>query len=124
MGTISSGVGLISGLDIQGLVTQLIAIEARPKFALINRVQALTAKQTALLSLQARVLAIRLAAVNFGKDAVFQQKSAFSSNDEILGVTATRFAVPGNYNFVVKRLASSHQLVSNGFSSRTSHGPQ
>ena len=120
MGTISSGVGLISGLDIQGLVSQLIAIEARPKFALINRVQALTVKQTALLSLQARVLSIRLAAVNFGKDAVFQQKSALSSNDDILGVTATRFAVLGNYNFVVKRLASSHQLVSNGFSSSTS----
>ena len=120
MGTITSGIGLISGLDIQGLVTQLIAIEARPRNALISRVAALTVKQTALVSLQARILSIRLAAVNFNKDSIFQQKSALTSNEEILGVTATRFAVSGNYNFVVKRLAANHQLVSNGFSTRTS----
>ncbi len=121
MGTISSGVGLISGLDIQGLVGQLMEIETRPRDQLSQRIEGITQKQTSFLGLQAQLLAVRLAAVNFGTQSVFEQKSAASSNEDVLGVTTTRFSQPGTYSFRVKRLASTHQLISNGFSSRSSN---
>ena len=111
MGTISSGVGLISGLDIEGLVGQLIAIEARPREQLQTRIENLTQQQTSFLGLQARILAIRLAAVNFNQNAVFEQKTATSSDEDVLTVSPTRFSANGNFNFIVKRLASNHQLV-------------
>ena len=38
MGTITSGVGLVSGLDYQSLIDQLMAIEARPRDQLLTRV--------------------------------------------------------------------------------------
>jgi len=121
MGTISSGVGLISGLDISGLVGRLLEIEARPRDTLVQRIEGLTTRQTAYLGLQAQLLAVRLAAVNFNDDAVFEQKAATSSNEDALTISTSRFSTPGTYQFRVKRLASNHQLVSNTFSSRTSN---
>ena len=120
MGTISSGVGLISGLDIEGLVSRLLEIEARPRDTLAQRIEGLTSRQTAFLGLQAQVLAVRLAAISFDDNAVFEQKTATSSDEEALTVSTSRFSTPGTSQFLVKRLASHHQLVSNTFSSRTS----
>ena len=42
MGTISAGTGLISGLDIQSLVTQLMEIERKPVTLLNDRIDELT----------------------------------------------------------------------------------
>ncbi len=119
MGTISSGTGLISGFDIEGVVNQLMDIERRPREQLVTRVEDLTTEQTALVNLQAQVLGIRIAAVNFNQESVFQQKTGTSSNEDALGITTTRFSAVGEYNYSVKRLATNHQLVSNGFSSAT-----
>jgi len=117
MGTISSGVGLISGLDIQSLISQLMTIEQRPRDLLSDRIELLTTQQTALMSLQARVMALQLTAANFNKESIFQQKAVSSTNEDVLTVSADRFAAEGSYKFIVKRLASSHQLVSRGYSS-------
>jgi flagellar hook-associated protein 2 len=117
MGTISSGVGLISGLDIESLVSQLMAIEQRPRDLLTNRIELLTTQQTALMSLQARVMALQLTAANFNQESIFQQKAVSSTDESVLTVTANQFAAEGTYKFIVKRLASSHHLVSRGYSS-------
>jgi len=117
MGTISSGTGLISGLDIQGIVSKLMQIEARPRDLLNNRIKVLTSQQTTLMSLQARVMAVQIAAASFNKQSGFQQKTAKSSDESVLTATADRFAVPGSYTFRVKRLASSDHLVSRGYAS-------
>jgi len=120
MGTISSGVGLISGLDIEGLVTQLIAIEARPKDMILDRIENLTNQQTAFMTIQARIMSIQIAAANFNKESVFQQKAVSSSNEDVITATGSRFAALGSYRFRVKRLASNHHFVSRGYSSRDS----
>ena len=49
--TITSGVGLISGLPIADIVNQLIAIEARPRNFVENRNAILQAQQIALQSI-------------------------------------------------------------------------
>ena len=117
MGTISSGVGLISGMDIQSIVTQLMAIDARPRDMLSQRIEILTTQQTALMGLQARVMALQLAAANFNQESVFQQKAVSSTDESVLTVSADQFAAEGSYKFIVKRLATSHHLVSRGYSS-------
>ncbi|HPP53320.1 MAG TPA: flagellar cap protein FliD N-terminal domain-containing protein [Thermoguttaceae bacterium] len=48
MGTIQTTVGLITGIDIKGLVDQLIEISARPKTMLEERNKTLQEQQTAL----------------------------------------------------------------------------
>lgn len=120
MGTISTGTGLISGIDIQGIVEQYMSIEARPRNLLETRMEDLSAQQEALMKVQAQVMALQVSAVNFNKASVFQQKSAVSSNEDVLKVTSSRFAALGQYQFMVDRLAVSDHLVSRGYSSRTS----
>ncbi len=117
MGTISSGVGLISGLDFNRMIEQLIAIEAGPRDRLLTRISNIDAQRTAYLDISARISAL-MSHVNLMRNrSVFLSNTVSSSNPEALNVTANSDAVPGSYSFIVKSLATTHQLVSRGFAS-------
>lgn len=117
MGTISSGIGLISGIDFDSMIEQLIALEARPRDRLLLRMSDIDAQRTAYLDISARISAV-LAQVNtLAKRSFFTSNRVDSSNSDVLGVTAGPSAVPGSYNFIVRSLATTHQLVSRGFRS-------
>jgi len=117
MGTISSSNGLMSGLDIENIVSQLMMIEQRPVDLLTGRIEELTTQQTALMELQARVMALQAASASFNEQSIFQQKAVTSSNEDILTATANQYATAGNYRFTVKQLASNHHFVSSGYTS-------
>ncbi len=117
MGTISSGVGLYSGLDYASLVDQLIAIDARPRDQLVSRISTINAQTTALLDISARVSAL-LARVNtLTKASYFQTVTATSSDPGVLSAGVVPGTQPGAYSFTVHALATTHQLVSRGFAS-------
>jgi flagellar hook-associated protein 2 len=120
MGTITSGTGLISGLDIKSLVTQLIAIESKVKDNVVAQSDTLTKQQTALKGLQAYIMAIQVSAANFNKQSVFQQKKVTSSDETVLTASATKYAAAGSYQFQVKRLASNYHSLSGSYSSLNS----
>ncbi|MBI9016602.1 MAG: flagellar filament capping protein FliD [Phycisphaerae bacterium] len=117
MGTFSSGVGLVSGFDIQSYVDQIMAIEGRTRDQVQNRKDDLSTQQEALMKLQAEVMAVQLSAANFNKQSIFEQKIMTSSDEEALTATATKYAVEGNYKLNVVQLASYNNLVSRGFAS-------
>ncbi|MCP4713300.1 MAG: flagellar filament capping protein FliD, partial [Planctomycetes bacterium] len=117
MGTISSGVGLVSGLDIQSLVTQLMAIEARTYDQIQTRIETNTVRQTALMTIQARVMALQVNAAGFNDNSVFNQKAVTSTDEDVLSADASEFAAQGTYRFTTKRLASNHLFVSRGYTS-------
>jgi flagellar hook-associated protein 2 len=119
VGTIYSGVGLISGLDYQSLVDQLMAIEARPRDQLLTRVAGINAQRTAYLEISARISALLSRVQVLGQTNTFRAATASSSLPEVLSATASAGARPGTYSFVVQALASTHQFVSRGFSDRT-----
>ncbi|MCA9243537.1 MAG: flagellar filament capping protein FliD [Phycisphaerales bacterium] len=118
MGTISSGVGLISGLDIQGLVDQLIAIDAQPRDQLVSRIGRLNAQRTAFLDISARIAGILSRAASLTSRSTFLGTTATSSLPTALTATAGASAAPGTYQFLVRSLASTHQVVSQGFAAR------
>lgn len=120
MGTLSSGVGLISGLNIQQIVDQLIAVEARPRDALQLRVRNLDAQRTAYADISARITALLARVNSLSQRSTFQSINAQSSNGDILSATATTGAQPGSYRFLVRSLAAAHQVVSRGYADRTS----
>ena len=115
MGTITSGVGLISGIDTAGLIDQLMAIEARPRTLVEQRVADLTTQKTAFLDINARLLALKISASAFADDDVFATKTATSSDSSAISATATNSAVPGTYNIAVSRLVANQQLITEGF---------
>lgn len=117
MGTIYSGVGLISGLDYENIIAQLIAIEARPRDLLLSRISNIDAQRTAYLDISARVSAILSRVNSLARRSFFTACNVSSSNSAVLTATAGEEPVPGSYSFVVRALATTHQLVSRGFAS-------
>ncbi len=112
MGTISSSVGLISGLDIENLVSQLVQLEAQPLRLLENRIVEAQARQTAFEALRVSFQASQGAINRLAQASSFRVKSANSSNEDVLTATATTQAAINNYTFRVKQLVSSQQLIS------------
>jgi len=115
MGTISSGVGLISGINYQELVSQLMQIESRPLRMLQERVETLQGERTAFISLSALILAVRNAASRFDETSLFRRAKAVSSDTNVLQATASQGALPGSYSFTVHSLVATQQMITAGF---------
>ncbi len=119
MGTFSSGTGLISGFDIEGYVTQIMEIEGANRDNYVERVEDNTLEQETLEAIQSKIMTVQLKAANFNTYNTFENKIASSSDEDVLTASAQNWATRGTYQFVVKSLATNHQIVTrNSFSSR------
>lgn len=118
MGTISSSIGLISGIDYGTMVDQLMAIEARPRDKLTLRMSSLDAQKTALADISARLSALLARITSLTKPSFFSTSKAISSNPAVLSASTTGTAVPGSFSFTVRSLARTQQLISRGYTSR------
>ncbi len=115
MGTITTGTGLISGIDYASLIDQLIQIESGSVKLVENRNTVLTAQQTALQDVNAKLLALKFSTDSLTTPGLFNSSISTSSNESVLTVTSGSGAVPGNYNFTVDKLVSSQQVLTKGF---------
>ncbi|MEM1424603.1 MAG: flagellar cap protein FliD N-terminal domain-containing protein, partial [Planctomycetota bacterium] len=115
MGGISSNVGLASGIDTSSLISQLLAIEARPRVLAEQRVLQLQQQQGAWLSINSALSGLRSSAGAFRSGNLFSQSVATSSSPEGLTASATSAATPGAYTFRVGRLVTTEQRLSRGF---------
>ena len=117
--SITSGIGLVSGIDTVSLIEQLLAIDSQAKVPIFQRISSLTAAKTALVDVNARMLSLGNTARSFRLDEVFRSVLASSSNEDVLGASASTKASPGQYTFRVKELVSNSQKMSGGFVSRS-----
>ena len=115
MGQITSSVGLISGLDTEDIIAQLIALESRPKVQIQQRNQVLEAQQTAYQTVNAQLLALRGASTRLVSNDAFESTTATSSDEAIATVSSGVGAAVGNYSLSVKQLVGSQQTISRGF---------
>jgi len=115
MGQITSGVGLVSGLPISDIIDQLIAIEARPKQIVEQRIAVLQSQQIAFQDINAKLLALKLSASGFSTNKTFDTTTALSSDEAALSAISASSATPGTYSFIVDRLVSTQQMISKGF---------
>ncbi len=115
MGQITSGIGLISGLDIGSLVDQLISLETQGRTNIAQQNTVLTATQTAYQTVNARLLSLRSAAEAFNQPLNFRQTSSNSSNEDVLSISSSSGAIPGNFDLRVRQLVAAQQTLSRGF---------
>ncbi len=115
MSSITTGVGLISGIDTADLIDQLMAVEARPRQLVEQRVATLQQQKTAFQTVNAGLLSLKMTGSSFTDSSVFGAKTATSSNTSLLTATASEDAATGTYNFTVDKLVSTHQMISRGF---------
>lgn len=111
-----SSPGLGSGLDINSLVTQLVAAEKAPAQAQITRAQTATVTTiSALGSLKGALGAFNAALTPLKTLEVFAARSATASDPHVFTASATNSAAQGSYDVQVESLASAHQLTSDPF---------
>ncbi len=122
MSGITSGVGVFSGVNRDQIIGQLLAIDARPKSFAQNRIKSLQGLQAAYLDINTKVAGLRTNAQAFNVNSIFRAATATSSNADALTATASNGAAPGVYSFIVDRLVSTQQSLSNGFTNSTSDG--
>lgn len=118
MSGISTSSGIFSGIDTGSLIQQLLAIEARPRTLVQQRIAGLQAQQAAYLDINSALLALNGAAKKFRTDSTFSAARATSSNAAILTGTANSGAATGSYSFTVNRLVSTQQQISRAFADR------
>ncbi|MCW9058340.1 MAG: flagellar filament capping protein FliD [Gammaproteobacteria bacterium] len=111
MASISSP-GIGSGLDINSIVSQLVAAEGQPVKNRLDRTETeLQTRISAYGALQGAVSGFQSALGKLVSGSGFQANSTSSSNQDVLVATASRTAVPGSYDMNVGQLARAHSLV-------------
>lgn len=116
MGRITSGVGLVSGINSRDIIDQLMSLESRPKTLLQQRAASVDQQRTAYADISARLTSLRLSATTLKKTITFQNATATSSDENVLTATTSPGAAVGAYTFRVARLVTTQQAVSRGFS--------
>ncbi|MCS0632685.1 flagellar filament capping protein FliD [Telluria mixta] len=117
MGISSPGIG--SGLDINGLVSKLMAAESAP----LNNYDSKTAdyqnKLQAYGKVSAAVGTFQGALTKLNSADTFSALTSSSSNKDLLTASAGAGAVPGKYKINVSQLAQAQSLMTSGQSSNT-----
>jgi flagellar hook-associated protein 2 len=107
----ATGVG--SGLDVTGLVKQLVEAErAGSDLQLTRQSTKLNAKLSALGTLKGVVGGFQSSLAGLNNLSTYGKRAATSGNDKIFSVTADAKAIPNSYAIEVEKLASSQALAS------------
>jgi flagellar hook-associated protein 2 len=110
--------GIGSGLDIENLVTQLIAAERAPTDNRLTRQEAqLTAELSAFGAFKGALSGFQTSITDLNNFSKFGQYTASSSDNEVLGVSADSTAAAGSYEVAVTQLAKAHSVASGGYTS-------
>lgn len=117
--------GMGSGLDIGGLVSQLVAAEGAPTSQRLDRQERQAAATlSALGTLKSGLASLRAGAEKLAEAATADADAyaASSSEEEILSASAGDDATAGSYQVEVLRLAQRHKLGSDSFEGTQTFG--
>lgn len=112
MASISSP-GIGSGLDINGIVSQLVAAERSPLKQLQTDASTLQSKLSVYGQVKSALSTLRDAANALTKADTWGQTSVTNSDSSTVAVTTSSSTLPGNYSLEVQRLAAA-QLNATG----------
>ena len=119
MATITSA-GVGSGLDVAGLVKQLVAAESEPLRALDRKEALIQAKLSAYGSFKSSLSSFQSAMSGLSNVSKFQSFKANSADASVVASSAASNAVPGSYGVEVAQLAQANKLRSKTFTDITS----
>lgn len=110
MAIASPGVG--SNLDVNSIVSQLMAIEQQPLTALAKKEASYQAELSAFGTLKSALSTLQATAQSLASASTYTGMLATPSDATILTATATSTAAAGAYSIAVSQLAANHTLRS------------
>lgn len=109
-----SSPGIGSGLDVNGIVAQLMAVESQPLKNLDAKEAAYQAKLSAYGTLSGALSSFQSAVQGLNDPAKFQSLKASSSDSTVASASASSIAVAGSYALDISKIAQSQKLVAAG----------
>ncbi|HWH72692.1 MAG TPA: flagellar filament capping protein FliD [Methylibium sp.] len=114
MATITSP-GIGSGLDVNAIVSQLVALERAPIEKLQSTAKTIETKISAYGKIQSLVSGVRDAAAALGGSTLWGRTTGTSADATAVGVSTSGGAVAGSYSVQVNQLARAHSVASGAF---------
>ncbi len=111
-----SSAGSGSGIDIRGLVDDLLASEGRAKTAKFDATESLTlAKITSFGTLNSALAELQTKISSLKEVSNFQQRLVTSEDETVLAAIADSAASQGTYSIEISQLATTHKVSSADF---------
>lgn len=118
MPIIAGGIG--SGIDVNGLVSQLVAAEAEPTNSRLNAQEIdLGSELSAFGTLKSALSSFQSSVTKLESESAFQVFTSTSSNEDVFTTTANDTAVAGQYDIEVVQLAQAAKVRSGDFTAST-----
>jgi flagellar hook-associated protein 2 len=108
--------GLVSGLDTNSMIEQLLELERQPIVKLQQKEAAYQVELSAYGSLKGVLSSLRSAVQGLDSASNLTGFSAVSDNTDLFSASADENATSGSYDITVQQLAEVHKLASGGFS--------
>jgi len=109
---ISTSLGIGSGMDINGIVNQLVTAEGKPQFDAITRQEtAAQAQLSGLGSLKSSLSTFQTTLQKLKDSSLFKTHQAVSANESILKATASAGSVAGAHTIQVTQLAKAQNSI-------------
>ncbi|MBA3756253.1 MAG: flagellar filament capping protein FliD, partial [Nitrosomonas sp.] len=115
-----SAPGIGSGLDINGIISQLMAVERQPLAALDNKEAKQQTKLSAFGSLKGAISSFQNSLHALTDPAKYTAITASLADTTLANTSATSAAVTGSYSVEIQTLAQSQKLKSANFSTTSS----
>ncbi len=120
MAITAAGVG--SGLDIESIVTQLMALERQPLVAKQRQESATNAQLSSYGKIKSAISSFQDAMQELSTADKFKVFSAASSDEDVVSAETSSAAAAGVYSLTVNRIAQNHKLGSNEFAEAATVG--
>ena len=114
--------GLVSGIDWESTIKQLMAIEQQPQAMLQSRKADNQTKLELWAQIQTKIQTLQSAMEGIDQRSEFAVKSASSSDESLVAVTANASAAEGAHTIVVQQLAKAHRIAAQGWADKNSTG--
>src|SRR3972149_8356242 len=102
-------------MDYNAIIESLLAVRKYSVLGIENKIANLKQKETALLDVSASLLGFKGSADALSLPSFFAKTNTKSSNENVLFASGNQISTTGAFSFSARRLAQSHQLISNGF---------
>jgi flagellar hook-associated protein 2 len=118
-----SSVGIGSGLEVETIVKQLVALESKPIAALQTKATGINTQISAFSQLKSQISNLQDQVDKLAKPATWLGNTLTSSNSTQVTGTATSSAVQATYDVEVSQMAAGQTIGSGLVTSGTTLGP-
>ena len=114
-----SAAGVGSGLDVGGIISQLMAVERQPLSRLQTQQKSYQSKLSAFGQLQSAMSKLQDAAATLAKSSTFSATTASAGDSKAFAVSSTTSAQTGSYNIEVQQLARAQRVATSATTAPT-----